>query len=73
MPYPYTKVLVLGATSGIGRALAERFVAAGSKVVVVGRRQQRLDEFVEKHGSTKATAAAFDLSEMDEIPSFAEK
>ncbi|KAF2663292.1 NAD(P)-binding protein [Microthyrium microscopicum] len=72
MPYPYTKVLVLGATSGIGRVLAERFIAAGSKVVVVGRRQERLDEFVKNHGSNKASALNFDLNKLDAIPSFAE-
>ncbi len=37
-------VLVTGATSGIGRASAEAFSAAGSRVIAVGRRQERLDE-----------------------------
>src|SRR3546814_13944958 len=32
---------ITGATSGIGRAAAEQFVAAGWRVVITGRRQDR--------------------------------
>jgi NAD(P)-dependent dehydrogenase (short-subunit alcohol dehydrogenase family) len=39
-------VLITGATSGIGRAAAERFAAAGAEVIVSGRDQQRGDEVV---------------------------
>ena len=37
-------VVVLGATSGIGVAVAEKFAAAGSKTVIVGRNAQRGEE-----------------------------
>jgi short-subunit dehydrogenase len=37
MPFQYKKILVIGATLGIGEALAERFIAKGSHVIVVGR------------------------------------
>ncbi|SHL77574.1 SDR family oxidoreductase [Hymenobacter psychrotolerans] len=37
-------VLITGGASGIGLALAERFVKAGSKVIAVGRREDKLRE-----------------------------
>ncbi len=37
-------VVITGGTSGIGRELAERFIARGSKVVTCGRRKERLTE-----------------------------
>lgn len=70
MSYPHKCVLLVGATSGIGLAMAEKFVASGSKVLVVGRRQERLDEFVAKHGPEKAGSVAFDITNTTGIPSF---
>jgi uncharacterized oxidoreductase len=42
-------VLVAGGTSGIGLGLALRLQAAGSTVVVAGRRQEELDRIAGKH------------------------
>jgi uncharacterized oxidoreductase len=42
-------VLVTGGASGIGLALAERFLRAGSTVIVCGRREEKLREAKEKH------------------------
>lgn len=36
-------ILITGGTSGIGLAFAEKFLAAGSKVIICARRQERLD------------------------------
>ncbi|KAL8707744.1 MAG: hypothetical protein Q9220_007264 [cf. Caloplaca sp. 1 TL-2023] len=70
MPFPYKRVLVIGATSGIGEALASRIIQEGSKVIAVGRRKEKLEDFVHKHGKDKATAVPFDITEMDKIPNF---
>ncbi len=63
---------MVGATSGIGLAMAERFVASGSKVIVVGRRKDRLDAFVAKHGAEKTGAVPFDITDAAGIPRFVE-
>lgn len=73
MPFPYKRVLVIGATSGIGEALASRLIQEGAEVIVVGRRKEKLEEFVHKHGKDKATAVPFDITELDKIPNFATK
>ena len=70
MAFPYKHVLMVGATSGIGKGLSERFVKAGVKVTAVGRRQDRLDDFVSKHGEAKARGVAFDLANTAKIPQF---
>jgi short-subunit dehydrogenase involved in D-alanine esterification of teichoic acids len=71
MPFPYKKVLVVGATSGIGWALAERLLANKVKVVIVGRRQDRLEEFKQKHNEDDVSSFVFDISKLQEIPKFA--
>ena len=76
MPFQYKKVLLLGATSGIGWALAAKLVENGVSVVAVGRRQERLDDFKKQYGSTgNATVdtAAFDITKLKEIPGFAKE
>ncbi|WP_461052690.1 SDR family NAD(P)-dependent oxidoreductase [Spirosoma arcticum] len=37
-------VLITGGASGIGWALAERFMKAGSQVIICGRRNDKLQE-----------------------------
>ncbi|MFB9761667.1 SDR family NAD(P)-dependent oxidoreductase [Ectobacillus funiculus] len=41
-------ILITGGASGIGLAFAERFLKAGSKVIVCGRREGKLQEATEK-------------------------
>lgn len=45
LPFAYKSILLVGATSGIGAGLADKFVAEGSQVIAVGRRQDKLDDF----------------------------
>lgn len=50
--------LVTGASSGIGRAIARRFVAEGARVMAAGRRKDRLAEF--EHSATGDTRSPDD-------------
>ncbi|MFJ8751930.1 SDR family NAD(P)-dependent oxidoreductase [Streptomyces sp. NPDC102441] len=54
--------LITGATSGIGRAFADRLAADGYDLIIVGRRKDRLDEFAADHSGVAIRAVAADLS-----------
>jgi short-subunit dehydrogenase len=64
--------LVTGATSGIGKAFAERLAADGHDLVLVGRRQGRIDEFAAAHPGVKVRTVAADLSTDEGIDAVAE-
>ncbi|KAK6502908.1 hypothetical protein TWF481_007949 [Arthrobotrys musiformis] len=68
--FNYKKVLIVGATSGIGQALAERFIKEGIQVVITGRREDRLKAFTEQNGGSYEV---FDITKLQEIPKFVEK
>ncbi|MDW2983165.1 SDR family NAD(P)-dependent oxidoreductase [Rhodanobacter sp. KK11] len=52
---------ITGATSGFGAAAVERFVAGGWRVIASGRRTERLQPLVVRHGAGRVHAAAFDV------------
>jgi NAD(P)-dependent dehydrogenase (short-subunit alcohol dehydrogenase family) len=54
--------LITGAGTGIGRALAQRFVTEGAKVCIVGRRQAKLDEVVQSAPAGAMMACAGDVT-----------
>lgn len=69
--FHYRKVLVVGATSGLGLALAERILSDGCKIIAVGRRQDRLDELQKKHGKDMVSTFKFDITNLDGVKKFA--
>lgn len=73
MTFSYKTVLVIGATSGIGLALAEKMIENGSHVIAVGRRQENLDSFIQKYGNDKASTIKFDITNLAAIPAFVEQ
>lgn len=63
--------LVTGASSGIGRAFAERLAADGHDLIVVGRRRDRLDAIAESFPDVNVQVIAADLSTDDGIAAVA--
>jgi 3-oxoacyl-[acyl-carrier protein] reductase len=54
MPTMPRSVLVTGGTSGIGRAVAERFLADGADVVITGRREHLVESVAKELGAVGA-------------------
>ncbi|MDT5173524.1 MAG: hypothetical protein QOG37_775, partial [Mycobacterium sp.] len=63
------RILLTGASSGIGAAAAERFAGLGATVVVVARREDLLDEVADRITASGgvASAIACDISDMDAV------
>ncbi|MEU5023637.1 SDR family NAD(P)-dependent oxidoreductase [Streptomyces milbemycinicus] len=64
--------LVTGATSGIGKAFAERLAADGYDLIIVGRNKDRLEEFAATHTDVKVRTVAANLSTDSGVDTVAE-
>lgn len=63
-------VLITGATSGIGKACAERFAAGGFNLIITGRRQDRLDALkksIEDQSGVKVLPLCFDVQNREAV------
>jgi NAD(P)-dependent dehydrogenase (short-subunit alcohol dehydrogenase family) len=74
IPLRGKRVLITGASSGIGEAGAERFAAEGAEVIAVARRADLLDALTERIAQAGGTAAAIpcDLSDLEAVDELAE-
>jgi short-subunit dehydrogenase len=67
-----SKVVVVGASSGMGEAMARQLAAAGADVAIVARRQSELDRLAgERPG--KLRPYVHDVSNVDEVPTLFER
>ncbi|MCV7416508.1 SDR family oxidoreductase [Mycolicibacterium litorale] len=69
------RILLTGASSGIGAVAAQKLAAQGAFVIAVARREALLDEVVERivAAGGKATAVRANLADLDEIDALVEK
>lgn len=61
--------LITGGTSGIGYAIAEKFIKEGFRVIITGRKKEKLDNAVTILG-TQCTGKVLDMDWLDAIPDF---
>ncbi len=63
-------ILITGATSGFGKAIAYKFAAAGWNCIITGRRADRLHEIatdLEKNNSVKVLPLVFDVQDRKKV------
>lgn len=63
-------VFITGATSGIGKACAERFAANGDSLIINGRREKRLQELktsLQNKYKTEVLIAEFDVQQKEQV------
>ena len=59
-------IVIIGATSGIGKALFEKYARGDNRIGIVGRRANLLDELCQKYPSKTITAKA-DITNLEVI------
>ena len=59
--------IVTGGTSGIGEATAKLLLENHFKVIVTGRRAERLSEFQQKYGTDNVHTLCFDIQNEEEV------
>jgi NADP-dependent 3-hydroxy acid dehydrogenase YdfG len=65
--------LITGATSGIGKAVAEIFAKSGCNLILTGRREKRLESLkrqLESNASVRVETASFDVTDREACREF---
>ena len=65
-------ILVVGSTSGVGRAMAEKYHKLGKTVIVSGRRTEKLNEVVKAAGE-RMHGIPVDVRDTKAIEAFAKE
>lgn len=60
-------IFITGATAGFGRACAQRFARAGWRLIVTGRRPERLRELSDRLSSVAVHTAVLDVRDLDAV------
>ncbi len=60
-------ICITGATAGFGKAMAEKFAGEGWKLIVTGRRKERLDELAEKLAPAPIAPLCFDVRDKEAV------
>ncbi|ORB64146.1 SDR family oxidoreductase [Mycolicibacterium tusciae] len=66
------KILITGASSGLGEGMARAFAAKGRDLALCARRVERLDELkaelLQRHPGITVAVAALDVNDHDQVP-----
>ena len=63
MKHTLRSVIVIGATSGIGRAVVEKLANEGVRVGIAGRREERLKELQQRFGDERISYRMMDVTQ----------
>src|SRR5215470_3386582 len=72
MPVTRQKILITGASSGLGEGMARAFAAKGRDLALCARRLDRLDalkaELTERHPNITVAVASLDVNDHEQVP-----
>jgi NADP-dependent 3-hydroxy acid dehydrogenase YdfG len=69
MPFDGQRVVIIGASAGIGEAAARAFAAKGADVVITGRSKERLDQAAARIGH-RVQVAELDATDRGALDAF---
>lgn len=76
MSLTFSKAIVVGASSGVGAAIAKRLAAGGAAVALLGRRESELQSVanaIQSGGKGRALVVRHDATAYDDVPALFER